>query len=108
MTRLACFTHKSAIIPLAVFIGIASADFWASAQDTEPEYRPRRLIRDPIRPITNPKIVAAAESDLQDNELVIGVVVNNEARAYPINQLTGPQREIINDKLGNTAIAATW
>ena len=30
------------------------------------------------------------------------------ARAYPINMLTGPHREIINDKIGETAFAATW
>jgi hypothetical protein len=39
---------------------------------------------------------------------VLGVVVGKEARAYPINMLTNPTREIINDKLGGRAIAATW
>ena len=28
------------------------------------------------------------------------MVVGKAARAYPINMLTGPQREIINDRLG--------
>jgi len=41
-------------------------------------------------------------------ELVIGVVVDGKARAYPINMLTGPSREIINDVLGSRSIAATW
>jgi hypothetical protein len=41
-------------------------------------------------------------------ELVLGVVVNGEARAYPINMLTGGNREIINDVVGGRAIAATW
>ena len=71
-------------------------------------YEPRQVLRKPIRPITDPAIVTAAESNVAPNELVIGVEVNGHARAYPINQLTGPQREIINDKLGGTAIAATW
>ena len=31
-----------------------------------------------------------------------------QARAYPINMLTGPSREIINDVLGGVPIAATW
>jgi hypothetical protein len=48
------------------------------------------------------------KDEVTDNELVLGVVVNGEARAYPINMLTGPSREIINDTLGGTAIAATW
>ena len=71
-------------------------------------YAPRQVLRQPIRPITNPVIVAAGESGTAANELVIGVEVNGAARAYPINQLTGPSREIINDVLGGTAIAATW
>ena len=45
---------------------------------------------------------------VKDEELVLGVVVKGEARAYPINMLTSPRREIINDKLGGQAIAATW
>ncbi len=49
-----------------------------------------------------------ADQRLLDEELVIGVEINGQSRAYPINMLTGPSREIINDKLGETAIAATW
>ena len=45
---------------------------------------------------------------VSDNELVLGVVVSGKARAYPLNMLTGPRREIINDKLGGRHIAATW
>jgi hypothetical protein len=49
-----------------------------------------------------------AERVVRPNELVLGVVVEGKARAYPINMLTGPRREIINDELGGKAIAATW
>ncbi len=45
---------------------------------------------------------------LADNDLVIGVEFNGETRAYPINMLCGPTREIINDQLGGQPIAATW
>jgi hypothetical protein len=45
---------------------------------------------------------------INPTELVLGVTVNGQSRAYPINMLTGPQREIINDQLGGHAIAATW
>ena len=54
------------------------------------------------------KTVAEVEGKLQGSELVLGIVVGEEARAYPINMLTGPQREIINDVVGQTPIAATW
>ncbi len=49
-----------------------------------------------------------SENHVADNELVLGIEIGGEARAYPINMLTGPEREIINDELGGTAIAATW
>lgn len=71
-------------------------------------YRPVKVLREPIRAIVDPKLVTASESTLSPNELVIGVERDGHARAYSINQLTGPQREIINDVLGGTAIAATW
>ncbi len=57
-----------------------------------------------------PEITTAKNSAkwVNDDELVLGVTVANESRAYPINQLTKPTREIINDTLGDQPIAATW
>ncbi len=73
------------------------------------DFKPRVLLNS-LPAIVDPNIVSAEEADenLGPDELVIGVVVNGKARAYPINMLTGPRREIINDQLGNQAIAATW
>lgn len=73
------------------------------------EFRPKRLLP-PVDPITDPSLVPATEAQewVGDDELVVGVVIGEEARAYPINQLTRPSREIINDKLGGRSIAATW
>lgn len=81
---------------------------FACARAHAQDYKPKQVLKTAIRPITDPLIVDASESDVNDNELVIGVEVDGQARAYPINQLTGPMREIINDTLGGTAIAATW
>ncbi|MBC8355500.1 MAG: DUF3179 domain-containing protein [Planctomycetes bacterium] len=72
------------------------------------DYQPKTVLRKPIRAITDPPTTSAHTAEIGDNELVIGVEVNGQSRAYPINQLTGPSREIINDELGGTAIAATW
>lgn len=52
--------------------------------------------------------VTDVSNTIHDDELVLGVVIDGEARAYPINMLTGPTREIINDELNDVAIAATW
>ncbi len=89
---------------------VIAVALWAStlsAQSVE-HYQPHTVLRKPIRAITDPPIVKASETNLSDNELVLGVEIAGQARAYPINQLTGPRREIINDELGGTAIAATW
>ncbi|MBI1903723.1 MAG: DUF3179 domain-containing protein [Planctomycetes bacterium] len=79
------------------------------ATDPQPRFAPQVVVQ-PFPPIVDAPVIAARKvsSQVHDNELVLGVVVNGEARAYPINMLTGPMREIINDKLGGRAIAATW
>ena len=79
-------------------------------QRRAPRFNPIRVIDEILPPILAPRFVPAerAGDAVLDNELVLGVVIGSEARAYPINQLTGPHREIINDRLGGQAIAATW
>jgi hypothetical protein len=80
-----------------------------SAQGKDANFRPQRVV-DRFPPITEfpVKSVREAGDALNPSELIIGVTVGKEARAYPINMLTGPQREILNDTLGGKAIAATW
>ena len=51
---------------------------------------------------------AENELNLHEDSLVLGVSLAGQARAYPITQLCGPRREIINDRLGGRPIAATW
>ena len=64
------------------------------------------LERDAIRPIYRPLVVDAAEADLVADELVLGVQIGGEARAYPVGTLRF--REIVNDVLGDTPILVTW
>lgn len=60
--------------------------------------------------ITDFKILPAGEiiDEIRDDELILGVVIEGEARAYSINMMTGPEREIFNDVLAGRPIAATW
>lgn len=78
----------------------------------EPEFDPKTVINRAFPAIVEPEAVSVEKAEAADvvkaKELVLGVVVNGEARAYPINTLTGPRREIINDELGGRSIAATW
>ena len=70
-------------------------------------FHPNRAVDQP--PIVSGfKIVPAGKSKIEDDELVLGVEINGKARAYPINMMTGPMREIFNDELGGLPIAATW
>ncbi len=96
------------IVSLLVFSG-GLINARQSVSDDELEFRPREVIR-PQPAITSPPVIDAGDvtTQVNGNELVLGVVVEGEARAYPINMLTGPRREIINDTLGGAAIAATW
>lgn len=112
----------SFIAVLGVLIQVVSIRFIAraagDAEQTNAEsesldqlvpFRPIRLV--PAQPaIVDVPVTAARDINgrVTDKELVFGVVVNGEARAYPINMLTGPKREILNDTLGKQAIAATW
>jgi hypothetical protein len=64
------------------------------------------LPRDAIRPVYNPEFVEAIESPLQPDELVMGVAINGEAKAYPVTVLRF--REMVNDELGGGPILVTW
>lgn len=91
-------------VMVAGFIGIP-----AIAQAPEDDFRPRKVL-DPLPPITEFPISPVSEvgTALNPSELVIGVTIGEESRAYPVNMLTGPRREILNDTLGGESIAATW
>ena len=64
------------------------------------------LDRDDIAPIYNPSFVAAGQSGLQPEELVIGVSIGGDSRAYPIRYLRW--REMVNDEVGGVPILVTW
>jgi hypothetical protein len=70
-------------------------------------YLPPQLIPpDGIRPVYQPQFVGAADAPLHDDELVIGVSIEGEAKAYPITVLRF--REMVNDELGKLPILVTW
>ncbi len=77
--------------------------------DSAGEFEPKQVVP-PFEAITEAPFIQVAEvtDQVLDGELVLGLELNKEARAYPINMLTGPSREIINDTLGGIPIAATW
>lgn len=63
--------------------------------------------KDAIPPLDFPKYLKADEVDfLGGNDLVIGVEINNDARAYPIRILNW--HEIVNDKIGGEDVVVTY
>lgn len=70
-------------------------------------YTIRQLIpRDGIRPIYDPQFTSAETSNFNPDELVMGVEINDDARAYPVGFLR--RREMLNDVVGGTPILVTW
>ncbi len=61
---------------------------------------------DGIRPIYEPDFVEAPDSPLKDDELVMGVAIQGEAKAYPVSVLRF--REMVDDELGGLPILVTW
>ena len=66
------------------------------------------LPKDAIPAILDPRFISAeaAESQMRDGDLVIGVSINGDARAYPMKMLS--EHEIVNDVVGEKPIAVTW
>lgn len=80
-----------------------------SARPNQEEYELVTLLpKDSIRSIDNPQFVTGAEADSQysPEELVLGIEIEGDARAYSIPFLSG--HEIVNDVVAGEPIAVTW
>ena len=66
------------------------------------------LGKDGIPAILDPRFgtVEQAQGNMNPQERVLGVSINGESRAYPLNLLS--RHEIVNDTVGGKAIAVTW
>ena len=67
-------------------------------------------LRDPMSPVSGFSIISdqAAQTGLLDEEYVIGVELDGEARAYPTNAMGRPESELLNDTLAGRSIAVTF
>ena len=102
----------SYIIPLLITITLGSAkiDFSqrGSYEIIEGDKMYYILPSDGIPSIDDPKFVSVskAEKFMNDDELVLGLVVNGDARAYSTWHLD--KHEIVNDYVGGTHLSVTW
>lgn len=61
---------------------------------------------DGIRPIYDPQFSAPDEVNLKDDELVMGVAWEGEAKAYPVTVLR--IREMVNDEMAGVPYLVSW
>ena len=63
---------------------------------------------DAIAAIDNPEFYSAdeADSEYDPNEMVLGISINGDTRAYSTSFLD--RHEIVNDEVGGRKIAVTW
>ena len=80
--------------------------FGGSGPDPEIPNYGQLLARDAIRPIYHPEFLSADAAQISGGELVIGLVIGDDARAYPVGILRF--REIVNDVVGGTPVLVTW
>jgi hypothetical protein len=92
--------------------GASVEEAYQAASSTGERYADYNIItvlpRDAIQAIDNPQFVSAEEAGEQydDDELILGVELNGDARAYSIPLLSS--HEIVNDNVGGVKIAVTW
>lgn len=67
---------------------------------------PQLMPFDGIRPIYEPVFATADEAPLDDSELIIGITLEGEAKAYPITVLRF--REMVNDEMAGIPTLVTW
>ena len=64
------------------------------------------LDRDDIAPIYDPVFVSADGVDWNDGDLVIGLAIEGDARAYPVGFLN--RREMVIDSVAGIPVLVTW
>jgi hypothetical protein len=90
----------------------SSVDPLARSNSTGELYKDYEIVtllpRDAIAAIDNPRFLSVAEANesYSDDELILGVDINGDARAYSIPMLSS--HEIVNDTVGDVKISVTW
>jgi hypothetical protein len=96
------------MILLAATVSLSGADFDFSKHNIPPEeIRGGGPPKDGIPAILDPRFIPASEAHfLEDHDVLIGVVQEGVAKAYPLRILTW--HEVVNDRLGEQPVAVTY
>jgi hypothetical protein len=98
--------RAAAVLALLAIAPVASSSAQERTNRDQSRYTELHEPGFPIR--SEVSSVPAGQASLRDDDVVLGVVVAGEARAYPVNLMWEPQNEVLNDTLGGAPIAATW
>ena len=96
-------TLAAGLMPALIVVLMAASALAA------PEDEIRTLLpKDGIPSIDDPKFASAKEADsfMQPDEMVIGVDIGGDRRAYSVPLLSS--HEIVNDVVGGRKVAVTW
>ena len=75
--------------------------------EEDKDYRiPSMLPFDAIFPVYDPQFINAVDAPLQDEELVMGLAIDGEAKAYPVTVLRF--REMVNDEVAGWPVLVSW
>ena len=69
-------------------------------------YIPAMLGFDGIYPVYDPVFATASEAPMLDDELVMGLAIDGEAKAYPVTVLRF--REMVNDEIAGWPVLVSW
>jgi hypothetical protein len=92
------------------FTDEAPASGASSSERHETDFQRDRLYGslglDTITPIYSPEFSPADEARVHDGTFVIGLAIDDEARAYPVSILN--RHEMVNDVVGGVPVLVTW
>ncbi len=80
--------------------------FGQRSQSETPEGFRQILPRGRIAAIFEPEYVSAEKARIRPDAWVLGVVIDEQARAYSLTLLNS--HEVVNDRIGDTSFAAVW
>ena len=99
----------TAILSLVLLLPLSRVAHAEPLTEEDYDAHARQVVpRDKFPVLFDPKLASVAQADkvLEDDELVIGVTVGDEAKAYPVHVMG--VHELVNDVCGDVPIAASW
>ena len=65
-------------------------------------------VENTAKPIVRPRILEVKDAKIEPDEMVVGVEVDDRARAYPLTSLTHPSGHLVNDMIGGVPVSVAY